>query len=396
MAVLSGYRVLDFGRYIAGPYCATLLADFGADVIRIEKVSGSEDRYVMPVGGETVAEIVGGMFLQTGRNKRGMTLNPIKPEGREVMRRLVETADVVVANMPAPGMRAMGVDYESLKAIKSDIILTTVSTFGSEGPYSDRVGFDGLGQVMSGGTHLSGSPDEPMRDALPVVDFGTAMASAYGTLAALLHREKTGEGQVVEGALLRTAMTYSSSYLIEQAMTGVNRVATGNRSQIAGPADVVPTRDGWIMVQVVGQPLFERWAKMVGRSDLLEDARYANDERRGENGEDLSKIAREHAAVLTTAEALAAYEAASVPAGEVYTPQKVLDDPHVNQAGFLHDIDYEGLKPAPLIKAPVSLSATPAAIETAAPKLGQHTDQILESLGYRQDDIERFRKLRVV
>lgn len=396
MGVLSGYRVLDFGRYIAGPYCAALLGDFGAEVIRIEKLAGSEDRYVMPVGPDGDGATVGGMFLQTGRNKKGMTLNPMKPDGREVMRRLVETADVVVANLPAPGLKAMGLDYESLRAIKKDIILTTVSTFGSDGPYSDRVGFDGLGQVMSGGSHLSGEPDAPMRDALPVVDFGTAMMSAYGTVAALLHREKTGEGQVVEGALMRTALTYSSSYIIEQAMTGVDRVATRNRSQIAGPADVIPTKDGWIMVQVVGRPLFERWVKLVDRPELLEDPRYAEDIDRGDNGEELSQIARDHAAGLTTQEALDAYEAASVPAGPVYTPQQVLDDPHVKQAAFLQPMAYGQLSEAPLVSAPVSLSAAPSSIHSAAPCLGQHTDEILNAIGYSDEEIAELRKARAV
>lgn len=392
MGVLSGYRVLDFGRYIAGPYCATLLADFGAEVIRIEKVDGSEDRTMMPVepGG------TGAMFLQTGRNKKGLTLNPMKPQGREVMRRLVETADIVVANMPAPGMKAMGVDYESLKAIKPDIILTTVSTFGSDGPYSDRVGFDGLGQAMSGSTHLAGSPDEPSRDTLPIVDFGTAMTAAFGTVAALLHREKTGEGQVVEGALMRTALTYASSYLIEQAVTGVNRVATNNRSQVAGPADIIPTKDGWMMVQVIGQPLFERWAKLVDRPDLLDDPRFADDARRGENGEALSAIATEHAAQFTTQEALEIYAAASVPAGPIYTPQMALDDPHVAAAGFLQPVDYGGSIQPPLIKAPLSMSATPADIHSPPPQLGEHTDEILASLDFTPDEISDMRANRVV
>ena len=144
--VLEGIRVLDFGRYIAGPYCATLLADLGADVIRIEKVDGSEDRFVSPV----TKTGDGAMFLQLGRNKRGLTLNPMKPEGREIVKKLVATADVVVANLPPDTLSAMGLDYESLTQIKPDIILTMISAFGRGGPYSNRVGFDGLGQAMSG------------------------------------------------------------------------------------------------------------------------------------------------------------------------------------------------------------------------------------------------------
>src|SRR5262249_29350198 len=157
--VLEGIRVLDFGRYIAGPFCATMLADMGAEVIRIEKLDGSEDRYVASVGqGGT-----GGGFLQMARNKLGITLNPMKPEAKEVLRRLVATADVVVANLPKPTLKEMGIDYDTLKAIKPDIILTHVSAFGNDGPYSERVGFDVLGQAMSGGMYLCGEGDTPTR-----------------------------------------------------------------------------------------------------------------------------------------------------------------------------------------------------------------------------------------
>src|SRR5580700_10203504 len=165
--VLSGIRVLDFGRYIAGPYCATLLAEFGADVIRIEKRSGGEDRFQAPL---TAAQD-GGLFMQMNRNKRGMTLDPMRPEGQEVVTRLVKTADVVVANLPPQTLSAMRLDYESLSAVKPDIILTTVSAYGRGGPYSDRVGFDGIGQVMSGAVYMTGTEDQPYRAQVPWVDF---------------------------------------------------------------------------------------------------------------------------------------------------------------------------------------------------------------------------------
>jgi len=180
--VLEGVRVLDFGRYIAGPYCATLLAEFGAEVIRVEKRDGSEDRFVAPVG----AGGEGALFLQVNRNKKCITLDPMKPEGQEVMRRLVATADVVVANLPPQTLRAMKLDYESLKAIKPDIILTTATAFGGPGPWSDRVGFDGVGQVMSGAVYMTGKGDPPYRAAVNWVDFGTALHCAFGTLAALI------------------------------------------------------------------------------------------------------------------------------------------------------------------------------------------------------------------
>jgi crotonobetainyl-CoA:carnitine CoA-transferase CaiB-like acyl-CoA transferase len=202
--VLSGVRVLDFGRYIAGPYCAALLADLGADVIRIERIGGGEDRWVTPVGPDGV----GAMYLAMNRNKRAMTLNPAAPAGREVVRQLVATADVVVANLPPDVLRSLALDLDSLRRVKPDIILTTVTAFGAGGPWSHKHGFDGIGQVMCGSAYLTGTPDQPLRAAVAWVDFGTASLAAFGTLAALRARDKTGQGQKVEGALLRTAVAF--------------------------------------------------------------------------------------------------------------------------------------------------------------------------------------------
>ena len=393
MSILAGYRVLDFGRYIAGPYSATLMADFGADVIRIEKIDGSEDRYMNPVADDSS----GALFMQVNRNKRGMTLNPAKPQGREIVERLVATADVVVANLPPAGLKAIGLDYESLKQIKTDIILTTASAFGRGGPYSERVGFDGLGQAMSGGPYLSGTPDQPNRFALPVVDFGTAMMSAYGTVLALLHRERTGEGQMVEGALLRTALTFSNSYLIEQAVLASDRVGTGNRSQLTGPADIIRASDGWLMIQVVGQPLFERWANMIGLPEIIDDPPFRTHLDRGDNGELLSNMAQEHARDLTVSEALAAYGAAKVPAGPLLSPQQALDDPHIGAVGYLQDTDYPGMaSAAPLATTPVHMTAGGGTINTRAPTLGEHTDTILAELGYDERTIDELRQARII
>ena len=223
--VLAGVRVLDFGRYIAGPYCAALLADLGADVIRIERLGGGEDRWVAPVGDDDV----GAMFLVMNRNKRAMTLDPTSADGREVVRKLVATADVVVANLPPEVLRGLALDLESLRRVKPNIILTTVTAFGAGGPWSHKHGFDGIGQLMCGSAYLTGTPVQPLRAAVAWVDCGTASLAAFGTLAALMAREKTGRGQKVEGALLRTAIAYNNPALVEQQVIQVDRVATVNR-----------------------------------------------------------------------------------------------------------------------------------------------------------------------
>ena len=397
--VLDGTRVLDFGRYIAGPYCAALLSDLGAEVIRIEKVRGSEDRYIAPIvpegpdgtGGE------GGMFMQMNRNKLGLTLNPMKAGGREIVRRLVATADVVVANLPPQTRQAMGLDYPSLSAIKSDIILTTVSAYGSGGPYSHKVGFDGIGQAMSGAMYLSGPPEAPVKSWMPFVDFGTASLSAFATMAALLEREKTGKGQEIEGSLLGTALTFASPTLIEQAVIQADRVASDNRGQTAAPADSFQTSDGWILVQSIGQPLFERWAHLMGENHWLSDPRFKDDLARGEHSTIISERMSAWCESRTTEQALAELEEARLPAGPVYTPQQALDDPHIRQTGFMTELDYPGMpRPAPVATTPVKLSRTPGTVRHRAPTLGEHTDQILTELGYNAQEIAEFRAQRVV
>ncbi|MGB6086984.1 CaiB/BaiF CoA transferase family protein [Parvibaculum sp.] len=398
-AVLNGVRVLDFGRYIAGPYCAALLGDMGAEVIRIERREGSEDRFVQPIvpdagageGGE------GAMFLQMNRNKKGLTLDPMTETGRGIVRRLVATADVVVANLPPATLKAMGIDYESLTASKPDIILTTVSAFGHGGPYSERTGFDGVAQSMVGAAYLTGHPDEPVKSYAPWVDFGTASLSAFGTLAALMERAQSGKGQVVEGSLLSTALAYFNFHLIEQQLRQTNRIAIGNRSPYAGPADIVQTKDGWILVQVIGMPLFRRWAKLMGEDHWLTDPRFKDDLARGDNGKILSERTARWAAERTTEEALAELEKARIPAGPVYSPQQALDDPHIQAMNYLKPIEFPGLPgAAPIMETPLRLSRTPGSIRERAPLLGEHTDAILTELGYTAEEISSFRAEGVI
>ncbi|HTB02453.1 MAG TPA: CoA transferase [Bradyrhizobium sp.] len=387
--VLEGVRVLDFGRYIAGPYCATLLAEFGAEVIRVEKRDGSEDRFVAPVGkgGE------GALFLQINRNKKCITLDPMKAEGQEVLRRLVARSDVVVANLPPQTLRAMKLDYESLKAIKPDIILTTATAFGGPGPWSDRVGFDGIGQVMSGAVYMTGAGDPPYRAAVPWVDFGTALHCAFGTLAALIERGKSGRGQIVEGALLATALTFTNATLIEQAVIAVNRVPTGNLGQTSAPADIYRTTDGWVLCQVTGQPLFVRWTKLMGEDSWLNDPRFSDDIKRGDNGPLISQRMARWCAERTTQEAVDTLGRAQIPAGPVLSPQQALDHPHIRAAGFMTSVDYPGLpNPAPVARAAVRLSQTPGGIVTRPPTLGEHTDLVLGELGYDAASIAALRK----
>jgi crotonobetainyl-CoA:carnitine CoA-transferase CaiB-like acyl-CoA transferase len=393
MAALEGIRVLDFGRYVAGPYCATLLADFGADVIRIERLGGNEDRAVSPV----TEDGEGSLHLQLNRNKRSMALDTKKAEARRIVELLIAQSDIVVANVPTSALRAMGIDYETLAAIKPSIILANVSAFGPVGPWSERSGFDSVGQAMSGAAYLTGMGDPPIRTSTTWVDHATALYTALGVMLALTERGRTGRGQQIDCSLLGSAMAFNAPTLIEQAIAAPNRTAIGNRSFGTGPTDIFRTTDGWIVTQVVSNALFARWTALVNEPAWQADPRFQNDDLRGRNGEVLSARMAEWCKDKTTKEALDALAAARIPAGPVLSPQAVLDHPQVAGMNFLVPTKVAGLdQPALLMRAPIDLSRTPGTIRRPPPRAGEHNAEILAELGYAAETIASLREAGVI
>ena len=394
-SVLAGCKVLDFGHFIAGPFCAALLADYGAEVIRIERPAGAPDRYIQPVGDGADSE--GAVYLQANRNKRSLTLDIFSEEGKAVAHRLVADADVVIANLPAKTLTAMGLDYPTLQAIKPDIVLSTCNAFGPVGVARDKPGFDGIGQAMSGAMQMTGDNGVPRKAYAHYVDFCTATMSAFGIMLALYHRDACGRGQHVETSLLGTAMAMMNAGLIEQHVLKTNREGSGNLAQLAGPADIFRTTDGWILMQVLGGSMFRRWARLVGKEEWIDDPRFADDGRRGEHGALLSDCMAQWCSTRTSEQCLQALHKVGLPAAPIHNFQQALDDPGIVEQQFFQLQTFAGVDAEyPVSKSTIKLSATPASMRSSAPELGADTDDILAEHGYDSTAIDKLRQSNVI
>lgn len=376
---LAGLRVLDLGRYIAAPFCANMLANEGAEVIRIEPPEGATDREVMPVG----IPGAGGLYLQVNANKKSLTLDYAQPAGRAVLERLIATADVLIVNLPQKALRKLRLDYDSLTAIRPDIILTTISAFSPHGEDRDRVGFDGTGQALSGAMYLTGFGDAPTREAVSYVDYACAMSAAFATMSALIDRARSGQGQHVQCSLMGTALTMINPMLMEEASGYRSRRPIGNRSPIAGPSDLFRARDGWVMIQIIGDPMFARWARMMGREDLLSDPRFASDSLRGENGEALSAIQQDWCASRTVQECLADLAAARLPACPCLTPAQTLTMPGLGD--YTAPVEVGLTSELPLVTRAILTDAGKAP-RNPAPALGADSAALLDALGISAEE----------
>ena len=376
--VLDGIRVLDFGRYIAGPWCAALLGDLGAEVIRVEKVDGGEDRFNYEIGDEPGS---GSMFLQCNRNKKGVTLNPTKPEGREIQEKLIATADVVIANMPPRALEQLGLDYENLKAIKPDIILVTNTAFGTIGPYAKKVGFDSVAQAMSGNMIMSGSPGEPAKSFGPYVDYGTAGLCAFGTMAAIMHRNATGEGQVIDMALYESIFRFLDELVPAYAKEGTIRQREGMGTKLACPHGHFQTGDDkWVSIACTSDKMFERLTRVMGKPELAGSDMYETTAQRIANRETVDGLVTDFTRSYTQTEVLQKCNDGEVPCGAINSVADIFEDPQFEARDNLlrfNDPDAgEIVVPGVIPK----LSKTPGRVKHVGPPLGDGIEGIYGDL----------------
>ena len=386
---LAGVRVLDYTQIMAGPFCGMLLADMGADVIKVEKPNGDDSRRMGPpfINGESAA------FMAINRNKRGIVLDLKVEAARDALRRMVAQSDVVVQNFRRGTLERFGLGYDDVRELNPALIYCHITGFGATGPYRDRGGFDLVTQGMSGMMAATGHPDAPpVKVGVPITDLNAGFYGAYGILSAYIHRLKTGRGQFVDTSLLEGGIAYS---VWESAMffaTGENTGHMGSAHRLSAPYQAFRTSDGYLNIGAANQANWERLCRAIDREELLDDPRFATNPDRMVNLQALAETLDETFSLNTTTHWLDILERAAVPSGPIYSFSQVYDDPHVQARDMDVETDHPTAGRVRNIGIPVKLSETPGAIRRSAPTLGQHTEEILSEFGLAESEIGDLRE----
>jgi formyl-CoA transferase len=387
---LSRFTVLDLTRVRAGPTCVRQLADWGANVIKIDALL--ED------GGETMGGPRRGFdFQNLHRNKRAMTLNLKDPRGREVFMRMVEKADVVVENYRPDVKTKLGVDYESVRKVNPRIVYGSISGFGQDGPYQKRPGFDQIAQGMGGLMSITGAPDEgPMRVGIPVADLTAGLFCAMGILTALLEREVSGEGQWVQTSLLQAQIFMLDFQAARWLMDKEVARQAGNDHPTSIPTGVFKTSDGYINIATTGGRIWERFAQTVGAPEFLTDPDYASAPDRSKNRKALNAAINALTEKKSTESWVNEFNAAGVPCGPIYSIDQVFADEQVEHLKMAQDVPNDENRHIRLVSQPVTLSRTPSTMVTPPPDFGEQTDEVLAEFGFGADEIAALRQRKVV
>jgi crotonobetainyl-CoA:carnitine CoA-transferase CaiB-like acyl-CoA transferase len=403
---LSGLRVLDLSRVLAGPWAAQVLGDLGADVIKVERPgSGDETRAWGPPflrdgdGNDTTESAY---FLAANRNKRSVCVDFTQPAGQELIRRLAAECDIVLENFKVDGLKQHGLDYESLKKVNPRLIYCSITGFGQTGPYAVRAGYDFLIQGMGGLMSITGRKDGeagagPQKVGVALTDILTGLYSVISVLAALNHRRETNEGQHIDLALLDVQVTSLANQNMNFLTTGKAPVRMGNAHPNIVPYQDFPTADGSMIIAVGNDGQFAALCRVLGHPEWAQDARFATNTLRLKNRDTVIGLLSEATATRTTAEWVAACESVGVPCGPINDLEAVFDDPHIKARRLKIDMPHPTAGNMPMVGSPIRMSATPVEYRTPPPLLGQHTVSVLsEILGLSLDDVARLAKDKVV
>ncbi len=388
MQPLDKIRILDLTRFVAGPFCTQLLADMGAEVIKIESPGrGDETRYQgATIKGESW------YFVGLNRNKKSLTLDLKKEEGKEIFRRLTREADVVVENFRPGVMRNLGFDYERLSKINPRIIYCGISGFGKDGPYAQRPAFDFIAQGLSGFMSITGFPDrEPVRTGIPISDSIAGLYAAFGILVAWIARQATGRGQEVQTSLVDATVSVLSYLSAEHFALGKIPQRFGNDHPVLSPYGTFQAADGYINIAPSGDPMWERLAHALGLEDLVRDPRFKTNALRLQNRQELHRRVDEITSRKTMAEWIEFLNKEGVPCGPINNLAQALEDPQIRHQKMVMEVEQPSGK-VPILGFPVKMTETPAAIRRPSPQLGEHTGEILTNLGFSRDQVQEFKK----
>lgn len=391
---LHGLKVLDVSQIMAGPYCTMVLADLGADVIKVEKAgTGDDSREMGPyINGESTC------FAQINRNKRGIALNLKDPEAREVFYELAKWADVFVENYRVGVTKSLGIDYDTLHALNPRLVYCSISGFGQTGPYHKKGGFDLVAQGMSGIMSMTGEKDgRPLKSGIAIYDVGAGLTATYAILAACMHQQRTGEGQFLDISLAECGLPWfvweAAAYFAEGSVPQ----ATGSRHRVSAPYQAVNTANGYIMIGAANQRTWEKLCTAVlDRPDLITDPRFVTNSDRYTNVEALEAILESAFSTADAATWIERCEAAGVPCGPVNDFGQAMNDPHYLARDMVVSVEHPTIGPMKTIGIPTKFSATPGSIRKAAPTFGQDTDAVLQAFGVDSQRIAAMRARGVV
>ena len=392
---IAGVRVLELAQIMAGPACGLMLADLGAEVIKIEKTAGGDDtrKFLPPdINGESAA------FMMMNRNKKGLALNLKEQEGINIFKKMVEQSDVVIENFRKGTLEKLGIGYEDLKKINPKIILCEISGYGRTGPYADKGGFDLVAQGMSGLMSITGESSDkpPMKVGAPLTDITAGILGATGVLAALINRDKTGKGQRVDTSLYEAGIVHTYWQSAIAGATGKSPGPLGSANPLTAPYQAFKTKDNWITIGASNQNNWMNLLNAIERVDLQEDDRFKDNNSRMKNLEALAPILQEELLKKTSNEWIKIFDEKGLPCGPINSITEMHNDPHTLDRKMVIEVDNKKAGKSKAIGMPIKFSDTNANTEIGAPNFGQHTDEILVQFGYSADQIKDYKDKGIV